>query len=198
MMTFDTDLAGIVNQGFCLSKFNLREPPDNIESFYKIVDIRDESGLDMIQLVPVPDQTMIHDDTYVMKQHVVVNQVLIELRSYMGIIGWSVQNMKLVPNFDNMVESENRGTFGQEDMEFGGSTEVTGCASIISPAGEIGGVEEVYIGREGDNYTVKFDNMDHPNQTINYTKRNIRFHHEWSTITNRSKETANCWILIIR
>ncbi|KAL4582870.1 hypothetical protein LXL04_007431 [Taraxacum kok-saghyz] len=37
-----------------------------------------------------------------------------------------------------------------------------------------------YIWRDGNNCKVKFENMDPPNQTISYTKRHIRFHHEWS------------------
>ncbi|KAL4564957.1 hypothetical protein LXL04_029035 [Taraxacum kok-saghyz] len=53
-----------------------------------------------------------------------------------------------------------------------------------------------YIRRDGDNYVVRFDNMDPPNETGSYPRRHIRFHHEWSVITNRSNETANCWMLI--
>ncbi|KAL4561910.1 hypothetical protein LXL04_034093 [Taraxacum kok-saghyz] len=55
-----------------------------------------------------------------------------------------------------------------------------------------------YIWRDGEKYKVTFDNMDPPNETLSYTKRNIRFHHECSAITNRANETANCWLLLKR
>ncbi|KAL4559344.1 hypothetical protein LXL04_031482 [Taraxacum kok-saghyz] len=39
-----------------------------------------------------------------------------------------------------------------------------------------------YIRRDGDNYVVKFDNMDPPNEIGSYPRRHIRFHHEWSSL----------------
>ncbi|KAL4573936.1 hypothetical protein LXL04_020757 [Taraxacum kok-saghyz] len=40
--------------------------------------------------------------------------------------------MRMVANFDYVFEFENRGTFGEEALEFARSTEITGSASSIA------------------------------------------------------------------
>ncbi|KAL4578215.1 hypothetical protein LXL04_014335 [Taraxacum kok-saghyz] len=51
-----------------------------------------------------------------------------------------------------------------------------------------------YMRREGDNYVVVF--YKYPNQEYSYARKDLRFHHEWSPVTDRSGKTASCWVLI--
>ncbi|KAL4566053.1 hypothetical protein LXL04_030163 [Taraxacum kok-saghyz] len=52
---------------------------------------------------------------------------------------------------------------------------------------------ERYTRREGDNYIVVFD--QYPNQEYSYARQDLRFHHEWSPVTDRKNQTANRWFL---
>ncbi|KAL4559759.1 hypothetical protein LXL04_031904 [Taraxacum kok-saghyz] len=51
-----------------------------------------------------------------------------------------------------------------------------------------------YTRREGDNYIVVFD--QYPNQEYSYARQDLRFHHEWSPVTDRNNQTANRWVMI--
>ncbi|KAL4591509.1 hypothetical protein LXL04_004477 [Taraxacum kok-saghyz] len=53
-----------------------------------------------------------------------------------------------------------------------------------------------YTRHEGDNYIVKLD--EYPKQEYFYARRDLRFHHEWSPVSDRNDQYTNCWLMFKR